>query len=45
MRVALTSRWADARKAVLDSGTGPAAGVALQGLDHQLRTVSLCSGQ
>jgi hypothetical protein len=40
MRVAFTSRWADGRKAVLDSGTGPAAGVALQALDHQLRTVS-----
>jgi hypothetical protein len=45
MRVALTSRWADARTAVLDGGTGPAAGVAIQALDHQLRTVSLWASQ
>jgi hypothetical protein len=44
MRVALTSSWADARKTVLESGNGPAAGVALQALDHQLRTVSKVFG-
>ncbi len=39
MRVALTSRWADARKTVLEGGNGPAAAMALQALDNQLRTV------
>jgi hypothetical protein len=43
MRVALTSRWADARKTVLDGGNGPAAAMALQALDNQLRTVGFAN--